>query len=193
NTDDLGLDVTDVVPDADGLIPVDGARRAGRHILAIGDITAGPALAHKATAEAEVAARTAAGKPAVFDPACVPAVVFSDPEVATVGYTEAEATAAGIQATKTVFPIGASARARTLGPAAGQVELISDDAGTIIGAHIAGPLASELIGEAALAVEMAATVEDLAATVHAHPTMSESLAEAAHASLGLPLHMVQRR
>ncbi|MGH1492546.1 MAG: dihydrolipoyl dehydrogenase [Acidimicrobiales bacterium] len=193
NTDDLGLDVTDVTPDQAGLIPVDGARRAGKHILAIGDITAGPALAHKATAEADVAARTAAGLPAVFDPACIPAVVFSDPEVATVGLTAAEAKAAGITVNKSVFPIGASARARTLGDSAGQVELLSDEQGTLIGAHIAGPLASELIGEAALAIEMAATVEDLAATIHAHPTMSESLLEAAHGSLGMPLHMVQKR
>lgn len=193
NTDDLGLEATDVDADDRGLIPVDGSRRAGQRILAIGDITAGPALAHKATAEAEVAARTAAGIAATFDPACIPAVVFSDPEVATVGYTVAEAEAAGIAATTSVFPIGASARARTLASATGQVELVSDEAGTIIGAHIAGPLASELIGEAALAIEMAATVEDLAATIHAHPTMSEALLEAAHGALGLPLHMVGKR
>ncbi len=193
NTDDLGLEVTDVTPDERGLLPVDGGRRAGQRILAIGDITAGPALAHKATAEAEVAARTAAGLPASFDPACIPAVVFSDPEVATVGYTATEAKAAGIAATTSVFPIGASARARTLSSATGQVELVSDDVGTIIGVHIAGPLASELIGEAALAIEMAATTEDLAATIHAHPTMSEALLEAAHGALGLPLHMVKKR
>lgn len=193
NTDDLGLEVTDVKPDDRGLIPVDAGRRAGKRLLAIGDITDGPALAHKATAEADVAARTAAGLPANFDPACIPAVVFSDPELASVGLTASQAKAAGIAANRSVFPLGASARAKTLSGGAGQVELISDEAGTIIGAHIAGPLASELIAEAALAIEMAATLEDLAATIHAHPTMSESLLEAAHGALGMPLHMVQKR
>ncbi|MEM7273097.1 MAG: dihydrolipoyl dehydrogenase [Actinomycetota bacterium] len=189
NTDDLGLDVVGVTPDDAGRIPVDASRRAAPRILAIGDVTAGPALAHKATAEAEVAARTAAGVPAVFDVAAVPAVVFSDPEVATVGMTAAEAEAAGIEVTTFVFPLGASSRARTLGRAEGQIELVADEAGTVIGAHLAGPHVSELIGEMTLAIEMAATAEDVAATIHPHPTMSEGLLEAAHGLLGLPLHV----
>jgi dihydrolipoamide dehydrogenase len=189
NTDDLGLDVVGVTVDERGLIPVDAQRRAGSRILAVGDVTDGPALAHKATAEAEVAARTAAGLPAAFDVAAIPAVVFADPEVATVGLTVATAEAAGIEATSFVFPLGASARARTLGATAGHVELVADGAGTVVGAHLAGPNVSELIGEVTLAIEMAATVEELAATVHPHPTMSEGLLEAALGALGLPLHV----
>lgn len=189
NTDDLGLEVVGITPDERGLIPVDPSRRAAKGVLAIGDITAGPALAHKATAEAEVAARTAAGQSAFFDPACVPAVVFSDPEVATVGITVADAKAAGIDVQRFVFPMSASARAKTLDAAAGQVEIIADSEGTVLGAHIAGPHASEVIGEMALAIEMAATLEEIAATIHAHPTMSEGLLEAAHGALGMPLHV----
>ncbi len=189
NTDDLGLDVVGVTVNERGLIPVDASRRAGPRILAIGDVTDGPALAHKATAEAEVAARTAAGVPASFDVAAIPAVVFSDPEVATVGLTRAEAEAAGIEYTSFVFPIGASARARTLSADFGHVELVADADGTVIGAHLAGPNVSEMIGEVTLAIEMAATVEELAATIHPHPTMSEGLLEAAHGALGMPLHV----
>ncbi|MEL6983153.1 MAG: FAD-dependent oxidoreductase, partial [Actinomycetota bacterium] len=193
NTEDLGLEVVGVTVDATGRIPVDAGRRTSRRILAIGDVTDGPALAHKATAEAEVAARTAVGIPARFDVAAIPAVVFSDPELATVGLTKAQAAEAGLEVTSFVFPLGASSRARTLadgsGPIAGHMELIADGDGTVIGAHLAGPHVSELIGEAALAIEMAATVEELAATVHPHPTMSEGLLEAAHGTLGLPLHV----
>ncbi len=189
NTEDLGLDVVGVTPDERGLIPVDGSRRAAKRILAIGDVTEGPALAHKATAEAEVAAMTACGIDATFDVAAVPAVVFSDPEVATVGTTKADAKAAGIDATSFVFPLGASARAKTLGQSVGHIELVADGDGTLIGAHLAGPNVSELIGEVTLAIEMAATAEELAATVHPHPTMSEGLLEAAHGLLGFPLHV----
>ncbi len=193
NTDELGLDVVGVTVDERGLIPVDPQRRAARRILAIGDVTEGPALAHKATAEAEVAARTAAGLPAAFDPAAVPAVVFADPELATVGLTRAEAEAAGIETTAFVFPLGASARARTVAADLGHVELVADADGTVIGAHLAGPGVSEMVGEATLAIEMAATVEELAATIHPHPTVSEGLLEAAHGALGLPLHVAGPR
>ena len=189
NTDHLGLDAVGVTTDERGLIPVDATRRAGRRVLAIGDVTAGPALAHKATAEAEVAARTACGIEASFDVAAVPAVVFSDPEVATVGLDRAGAEAAGIEVETFVFPLGASSRARTLGATIGHIELVADTEGTVVGANLAGPNVSELIGEVSLAIEMAATVEEMAATVHPHPTMSEGLLEAAHGLLGMPLHL----
>ena len=192
NTDDLGLDVVGVTTDSHGLIPVDPDRRAAKRILAIGDVTAGPALAHKATAEAEVAARTACGISASLDVAAIPAVVFSDPEVAMVGLTKAAAAAVGIEASSFVFPLTASARAKTLGQALGHIELLADEQGTVIGANLAGPNVSELIGEVTLAIEMAATVEELAATVHPHPTVSEGLLEAAHGLLGLPLHVTGR-
>ncbi len=193
NTDDLGLEIVGVTSDERGLLPVDGGRRANAKVLAIGDVTAGPALAHKATAEAEVAARTAAGERAVFDAAAIPAVVFADPELVTVGSTRADAQRAGIDARSFVFPLTASARARTVGQAAGQLELIADEAGTVIGANLAGPHVSELAGEVALAIEMAATVDEVAATVHPHPTMSEGLVEAALGLLGQPLHVTGPR
>jgi dihydrolipoamide dehydrogenase len=193
NTDDLGLDVVGITPDQDGLIPVDPSRRAGPNVLAIGDVTAGPALAHKATAEAEVAARTTAGEVAAFDVAAIPAVVFADPELATVGLSTEAAARAGIDAASFVFPLRASARARTIGATVGHVELIADEEGTVIGANLAGPHVSELIGEIALAVEMAATVEEVAATIHPHPTVSEGLVEAAHGLLGRPLHVAGAR
>ncbi|MGF1599598.1 MAG: dihydrolipoyl dehydrogenase [Acidimicrobiales bacterium] len=192
NTDDLGLDVVGIRPTPTGHLIVDPTRWAGRRVLAIGDITPGPALAHKATAEAEVAARTAAGIPARFEPAAVPAVVFADPEVATVGATVAEAEAVGVTARRFVFPMTASSRARTLGAVAGHVELVADGDGTVIGAHLACANASELVAELALAIELAATVEDVAGTIHPHPTMSEGLLEAAHGLLGLPLHVTRR-
>jgi dihydrolipoamide dehydrogenase len=163
-------------------------------VLAIGDLTAGPALAHKATAEAQVAAFTAAGKPASFDPAAIPQVVFSDPEVVSVGATAGELKAAGLEPLVFRFPFGASARARTLDRTTGHVELVADADQTVVGVHMVGAHVSELAGEAALAIEMAATVEDLAGTIHPHPTLSEALAEAAHGALGMPLHVaVQRR
>jgi len=193
NTDDLGLDKVGVRVDQRGLIPVDPSRRAARHVLAIGDITDGPALAHKATAEAEVAARTAAGLDAQFDPAAIPAVVFSDPEIATVGLTADQATAAGAEVQRFVFPLSASSRARTIGATGGHVELVADAAGTVLGAQIAGPHVSELIGELTLAIEMAVTAEELAATIHPHPTMSEGVLEAAHGLLGMPLHVAAPR
>jgi len=183
NTDSLGLDLAGVATGDDGRIVVDPARHAAGRILAIGDVTTGPALAHKATAEAEVVGMTLAGKAGAFDPATIAAVVFTDPEVATVGLTTAQAKNAGIEVNRHRVPLGASGRARILGRATGFVEVVADRDGTILGVHMAGPTVSELAAEAALAVEMAATVDDLALTVHPHPTISESLADAARAAL----------
>jgi dihydrolipoamide dehydrogenase len=179
NTDDLGLGAVGVAIGEDGRIPVDPARRASGGILALGDVTAGPALAHKATAEAAVAGLTLAGRPAAFEPATVPAVVFTDPEVASVGLTATQAEAAGATVKRHRVPLGGSGRARILGRTSGFVEVVADGDGTVLGVHMAGPGVSELAAEAALAVEMAATVDDLALTIHPHPTVSESLAEAA--------------
>jgi dihydrolipoamide dehydrogenase len=182
NTDDLGLHAVGVGIADDGRISVDPARRAGEHVLAIGDVTAGPALAHKATAEAAVAGLTLAGRPAAFDPATVPAVVFTDPEVASVGLTAAQVEAAGAEVRRHRVPLGANGRARILGRANGFVEVVADGDGTVLGVHMAGPGVSELAAEAALAVEMAASLDDLALTIHPHPTVSESIAEAAAAT-----------
>ncbi|MDX1384156.1 MAG: FAD-dependent oxidoreductase, partial [Thermoanaerobaculia bacterium] len=189
NTDELGLELTPVRLDDGGRVIVGPDRRAARGILAIGDITAGPALAHKATAEAEVAALTVAGRPATFAPLAVPEVVFCDPEVASAGMSVAAAEAELGAARSFRFPLAASARARTLGAATGQAEVVADGDGTVVGVHLAGPGVAELAGEAALAVEMGASLEDLALTIHPHPTVSEALAEAAHGALGTPLHV----
>jgi dihydrolipoamide dehydrogenase len=189
NTDALGLDQAGARLDAGGLVAVDPARRAAKGIYAIGDVTPGPALAHKATAEAEVAALAAAGRPAAFDPATVPAVVYSDPEVATVGLTAEQAEDAGAEATTFRFPLAASGRAVTLGRTTGHVEVIADRAdGTVLGVHMAGPDVAELAFGAALAIEMGATVEDLALTIAPHPTISEAVTEAAKGAAGRPLH-----
>jgi dihydrolipoamide dehydrogenase len=189
NGDTLALDHAGVRPQANGRLPVEADRRLARHLFAIGDLTEGPALAHKATAEAEVAVAALTGSPARFDPAAIPAVVFCDPELATVGLTVNAATAAGLEPRSFRFPLGANARARVLGQTAGHAELVVDGAGTIIGAHLAGPHVSELIGEATLAIEMAATLEDLTAVIHPHPTVSESVLEASHGAAGRPLHV----
>ncbi len=189
NTDDLGLATARIPVDERGHVRVGPDRRATKTVLAIGDVTDGPALAHKATAEAEVAARSIAGLTAAFDPAAIPEIVFSDPEVASVGHTKTTAKAAGIDVSTFRFPFGAGSRSRTLGDTVGFVHLVADDADTIIGAQLAGVGVSELVGEVTLAIEMGATVEDLAATIHPHPTMSEAIAEAAHGLAGAPLHV----
>jgi dihydrolipoamide dehydrogenase len=192
NTDGLGLDRVRVVPGADGRLAVDAARRTtAPHVLAIGDVTPGPALAHKATAEAEVAARTVLGQRAAFDPRCTPAVVFSDPEIASVGWTLDEARVAGAGARAFRFPLRASGRALTAGDVDGAVELVADADGTVLGGHAVGPGVSELAGELALAVEFAASAEDVALTIHPHPTISEAIVEAAHGLLGHPLHVTR--
>jgi dihydrolipoamide dehydrogenase len=193
NTDELGLEHTGVRLDATGLIAVDPSRRAGKDVYAVGDVTAGPPLAHKALAEAEVAATAAAGRPAAFDPAAIPIVVFSDPEVATVGATREQAAEAGAEARSFTFPLAASGRAATLGRSVGQVEVVADGDGTVLGVHMAGPGAVELAAHAALAVETAATLEDLALTIAPHPTLSEGLAEAALGAAGRPRHARRSR
>jgi dihydrolipoamide dehydrogenase len=189
NTDELGLDTANVPVGPTGHIDVGPDRRATRRIYAIGDVTPGPALAHKASAEAEVAAQVIAGRPGAFDPAAIPEIVFSDPEIASIGFTETTAADQGIAATVFRFPFSAGSRSRTLGNTAGFVQLVADEVGTIIGAQLAGAGVSELAGEMALAIEMSATVEDIASTIHPHPTMSEGITEAAHGLAGLPLHV----
>jgi dihydrolipoamide dehydrogenase len=182
NTADLGLEHAQVALEPSGLIAVNPARRTSNpHILAIGDVTAGPALAHKATAEAEVAAATILGVKAAFQPQAVPAVVFSDPEIASVGYTVESAKAAGIAARSHRLPTRSNGRALAGGAPLGSAELVVDDTGTIIGGHVASLGASELAAEIALAIEMGATATDLAMTVHPHPTLGEVWADAARA------------
>jgi len=199
NTDSLGLAGAGIPLDLDGRVVVAADRRAAADVYAIGDITPGPALAHKAMAEAEVAVAAAGGRRAAFDPAAIPAVVFSDPQVATVGLTAEQATEAGVDATSFRFPLSASGRALALARPEGYVELVAErgdhtaaGGGMVLGVHMVGAGVAELAAEAALAVEMGATVEDLALTIAPHPTLSEALAEAAMGALGRPLHVRRR-
>ena len=190
NTGDIGLGATGAHLSPDGTVQVDASLLAARGVAAIGDITSGPALAHKATAEAVVAAESLSGLLSKFDPSVVPAVVFSDPEVATVGLTEDAARALGMDVMVAQFPLAASGRAATLGAPEGFARLIVDRGqDAVVGVHLVGPLVSELAGEAALAVEMSASPEDVAGTIHPHPTISESLHEAALMLVGRPLHV----
>ena len=142
-----------------------------------------PMLAHRAMRQGKVAAEVIAGLPSAFDNAAVPAVVFTDPEVAWCGLTESEAATKGRAIRVAKFPWAASGRAATIGRSDGLTKLIADETGRLIGAGIVGPGAGELIAEASLAIETAVTVEDLALTIHTHPTLSESLMEAAESLL----------
>lgn len=191
NTDDLGLEHSDIRLTDRGLVEVDEQQRtAVPHIYAIGDITRGPALAHKASREGKVAAEVIAGHPAAFDNVGVPAVVFTDPELAWVGLTEAEARANGRRIKVGRFPLTALGRARTLGRTDGMTKVIADaESDAILGVGMVGPHASELVAEGTLALEMGATVEDLAATIHPHPTMSEAVGEAAEVAQSLGIHI----
>jgi dihydrolipoamide dehydrogenase len=182
---DLGLETTRIQADARGVIAVDEAcRTADARIFAIGDVTGEPMLAHRAMRQGRVAAEVIAGRPSAFDNAVVPAVVFTDPEVAWCGLGKVEAARAGRSVVTAKFSWAASGRAATLGRSDGLTKLVADaETGRLLGAGIVGPGAGELIAEAALAIEAALLVEDVAATIHTHPTLSESLMEAAQALL----------
>jgi dihydrolipoamide dehydrogenase len=175
-----------VAVDERGLIKVDKQQRTNvAHIFAIGDIVGQPMLAHKASHEGKVAAEVAAGHKSFFDARVVPAVAYTDPEVAWVGVTEDDAKARGVAYEKGSFPWAASARSLTLGRSDGITKLIFD-AGTkrLIGAGLVGPNAGDLIAEAALAIEMGADAADIGLTIHPHPTLSETIAMAAEAAEG---------
>ncbi|HEX5898691.1 MAG TPA: dihydrolipoyl dehydrogenase [Solirubrobacteraceae bacterium] len=194
NTDELGLGQAGVPVGADGLIEVGADMRATERIAAVGDVVAGPALAHKATAEAAVAAEALSGRPAAFDARAIPVVIFTDPEIGSVGLSEAEARDAGLDAVAATFPLAASGRAGTLGARDGFTRIVADAAtDRVVGVHVVGPHASELIAGGALAIELMAAPGDVAATIHPHPTLSEGLREAAELMLGHPLHVAGAR
>ncbi len=162
-------------------------------IFAIGDVTGQPMLAHKASKEGEVAAEVIAGKKAAKDWVTVPGIIFTHPEIATVGLTEAQAKEQGKTVKVGKFPFSALGRAMSIAETEGFVKVVTDtESGLIVGIHIVGPSASDLISEAALALEMVATAEDMALTVHPHPTLGEALMEASAASLGHAIHIVNR-
>lgn len=191
NSRGIGLENTQIAADKQGFIPVDLQRRTVEPtIFAIGDISGQPMLAHKATHEGLVAAETIAGHKVAFEPAGIPAVVFTDPEVAWVGLTESEAKEQGRKVEVAKFPWAASGRAISLDRTEGLTKLIVDpETERILGVGIVGKGAGELIAEATLAVEMAAVVSDLALTIHAHPTLSETVMEAAEMFFGQSVHV----
>ena len=192
NTDDLGLDIAGVEVDDRGLVKVDeqGRSLSADSIFAIGDITPGAALAHKASYEGKIAAEAISGKKVAIDYRAMPAVAFTNPEIASVGYTADEAKEAGLETTTTKFPLGGNGRAISMNRTEGFVRLITTkEDNVIVGAQVAGINASDLIAELGLAVESGMNAEDIALTIHAHPTLAESVMDAAEAALGLPIHM----
>ena len=191
NSDLLGLEDTVVCRDGDGFIVVDTqCRTAESSIFAIGDVSGEPMLAHKGFAEARVAVEAIAGHPSAFEPRAIPAVVFTDPEVAWCGLTEDEATAIGRQVVVAKFPWGASGRALTLNRPEGFTKLIVDpETKQILGVGIVGVGAGELIAEGVVAVEMGMTVLDMKMSIHPHPTVSETFGEAAELFFGECTHV----
>ena len=191
NTEEIGLETTRVGLDPRGFVEVDAQRRTAEpSIFAVGDVI-GSALAHTASHEGTIAAEVIAGRRAAFEPNAVPSVVYTDPEIAWCGLTETEAQARGLEVSITRFPWSASGRAITLGRSDGVTKLLVEPATErILGVGVAGPGAGELIAEGVLAVEMAAVVQDLALSIHPHPTLSETLMEAAEAYHGLSAHII---
>lgn len=190
NTQDLGLDETSVTCDDKGFIDVDERRRTrDEHIYAIGDVAGGMLLAHEAMHEGKVAARVIAGQPAAFDARAVPAVVFTTPQVAWCGLTEQQAERDGVDIKTLRFPWQASGRALSMGAEDGMTKLIVEPrSGRVLGMGVVGPQAESLIAEGVLAVEMGAVAEDLALSVHPHPTLSETVGECAELFLGQSTH-----
>ncbi|WP_066192781.1 MULTISPECIES: dihydrolipoyl dehydrogenase [Gracilibacillus] len=193
NTEELGLEQVGIEMDDKGLIKIDEQCRTNvDNIYAIGDIVAGPPLAHKASYEGKIAAEAIAGEKSVIDYNGIPAVVFSDPELATVGFTEAGAKEAGYEAKASKFPFAANGRALSLNESDGFLKLVTrKEDGLLIGAQIAGPNASDMIAEIGLAIEAGMTAEDLALTIHAHPSLGEITMEAAEVAIGTPIHIVK--
>jgi dihydrolipoamide dehydrogenase len=186
-----GLETTKVKVDAKGFIETDPQRRTAEPtIWAIGDVAGEPMLAHKASHEARVPVEAMLGHKSIFEPLAIPAVVFTDPEIAWCGVTEAEAQAKGIEFEVAKFPWGASGRAITLDRSDGLTKLILEPkTNRILGVGIAGSGAGELIAEGVLAIEMGATAEDLKLTIHPHPTLSETVMESAEAFFGHSSHV----
>ncbi|WP_153126504.1 dihydrolipoyl dehydrogenase [Peribacillus tepidiphilus] len=193
NTDELGLEQVGIKLTDRGLIEIDKqCRTSVKNIYAIGDVVVGPPLAHKASYEGKIAAEAIAGHSSEIDYLAIPAVVFSDPELASVGYTEKQAKEEGIEVKAAKFPFAANGRALALNNTDGFMKLVTrKEDGLVIGAQIAGPGASDMIAELGLAIEAGMTAEDIAMTIHAHPTLGEITMEAAEVALGNPIHIVK--
>jgi dihydrolipoamide dehydrogenase len=191
NSEGLGLDLAGVELTPRGFVKVDRQlRTTNPKVFAIGDLAGPPLLAHKGSKEGLVAAAVIAGRKEAFDARAIPAAIFTNPEIASVGLTETEARAQGLAVRTGTFPFAASGRALAGRETDGLVRIVAE-AGTdrLLGVHIAGPHASELIAEGALALEAGLAAEDLALTVHTHPTLAETLMEAAEDVHGLAIHI----
>ncbi|HED64478.1 MAG TPA: dihydrolipoyl dehydrogenase [Planctomycetes bacterium] len=191
----LGLETVGLEVDGRGFLEVDSQLRTkAKGVWAIGDLAGQPMLAHKGSKEGLVAAAVIAGKPEEYDVRCVPAVIFTAPEMAAVGMSEAEAKEMGREVITGQFPFAASGRAMSLMETEGFVKIVADaETDEVLGVQMVGPEVTELIAEAALAIEMGATTEDIARTIHAHPTLPEALMEAAEAAHHMAVHVFQKR
>ncbi len=191
----LQLEKAGLAVDAKGFLAVDAQMRTKvKHIYAVGDIAGQPMLAHKGSKEGLVAAAVIAGQNEAYDSRCVPAVIFTSPEMASVGLTEDQCKEKGLAFKAGSFPFAASGRAMSLMETEGFVKIITDaKTDEILGVHMVGPEVTELIAEAALAIEMGATAEDVARTIHAHPTLPEAMMEAAEAVHGMAVHIYQKK
>ena len=189
-TDTLNLDAVELAIDERGFLETDQqCRTTLEHVYAVGDVAGEPMLAHTAFAEGEVAAESIAGESVALDNQAVPAAVFTDPEIGTVGMTEREASEAGFDPVVGEMPLRASGRALTLDERDGFVRVVADaESGFVLGGQVVGHEASELVAEFSLAVELGATVEDVAGTIHVHPTLSEAVHEAAKGALDRSIH-----
>lgn len=191
NTRNIGLETTQVKLDERGFIIVDAQLRTTQsNIFAVGDVTSGPMLAHRAQRQAKVAAEAMCGKKSAFDNKVIPFVVFNDPELMSVGLTLPDAIKKGYDAVETKFPHSALGKAMIHDQCDGFIKIVSEkQTNLVLGIHSVGPNVSEIAGECALAIEMGATVDDLSLTIHPHPTMSESIVEAADTVLGAAIHI----
>jgi len=189
NSADLGLEAAGVKTEKGAIVIDDQCRTSAPNVFAIGDVTAKLMLAHVASRQGIVAAEAAMGRDSRMDYGVVPACVFTNPEIASVGMTNAECAEEGIEAKEAKFPFAALGKAQALGETYGWVKIIAGAKhGEVLGVHIVGPHASDLIAEAALAMSMEATVEEIAHAIHAHPTLAESLMEASESWLGKGIH-----
>lgn len=195
DTEGFGLEKINISLNEKGFIKINEKLQTNKNnIYAIGDVAGAPLLAHKAFKEGEIAAEVIAGKPSLIDYRCVPAVIYTEPEIALVGLSEQEAKAQNREVIVGRFPFAANGRALALQENEGFVKIIADkETHEILGVNIIGPNASELISEAALAIEMGAAAEDIAFTIHPHPTLSEALMEACKDAIGEPIHILKMK
>jgi dihydrolipoamide dehydrogenase len=191
NTSDLGLEAIGIEQTERGLVKVDNQGRTSvKNFFAIGDITPGAALAHKASYEGKIAAEAISGKPAAIDYKVMPSVAYTTPEIASYGLTEKEAKEKGLEVKATKFPLAGNGRALSLNAGEGFIRLVATkDDHVIVGAQMVGISASDVMAELGLAIEAGMNAEDIALTIHGHPTLSEAVMDAAEGVLGMPIHM----